>query len=516
MVTRIANVAVCGLLVAGLSAMAAETGDKAEAQQRARRKQLGLARLRKHMRPLEHPRGDRWPIVLWTAIEDDAQTWQAMIDRGISPSFRSCSTVRGAEALLPALKHFQAKGVPLVILPQGWVQRAFRKPPFGTGCDHLAPALPAKRTQAHPTGHHDFTCPAWMYDNPALQSHAGNARRVCEFLKARGIQPTSMWLDFETGVYLRNTAENEDRLEQARRQAMTCPRCLKRFGREAMATLEAYSAVCEKARSHTYRVGLVEPVHAVFPGCHTGNFFTCPVRREPPEPGRYPAYGWTGSGFDVAQPRCYFIPGWGGNARNTQAQQNWNVFHYCLRRFSRCAKALKPGETMVPWVAYLWRNRNALRRARAGAPIATVEAYREMAIHVLMRGAETFAVFTQKHPADELPKEYRRLAGREMGPFLLNVLGIQQGYATMLQYNDLLRKGRVLNYHVEGQYRQLDKTTAVWSGVAVKDKALIRTVTFGPELTRTIEVLGRKVELPFKRTGRFFWVYPDGRSDPVE
>ena len=490
--------------------------DKTAAQQQAQRKQLGLARLRQHMPPLKHPRGDRWPIVLWTAMEEDAETWQASIDRGLSPSFRSCSTERGAEALLPALKHFQAKGVPLVILPQGWVQRAFRKPPFGTGCNHLPPARPAARTKEHPRAHHDFTCPAWMYDNPALETHGRNARRVCEFLKQHGIRPCAMWLDFETGVYLRNGAENEDRLKQAMAEALKCPRCLKRFGRDAMDTLVEYSALCEKARAHTYRVGLVDPVHAVFPGCHTGNFFAHPIRRQPPEPGRYPAYGWTASGFDVAQPRCYFIPGWGGNARNTQAEQDWNVFYYCVERFSRCAKVLEPGEIMVPWVAYLWRNRNALRRARAGAPIATVDAHREMAIHTLMRGAESFAIFTQKHPGDDLPKEYKRLAGRERGPFLLNVLGVQQGYDTMLAHHGLLRKGRVLNYAITGAYRQLDETCAVWSGVATDTTALVRTVTFGPELSKTIEIFGKKIELPFRKRGQFFRIDPDGNVRPLK
>ena len=335
--TTLRLAAAAALSVAGLTATAGELTP----QQAVRRKKVMLERLRTHMPALTHPRGDRWPIMTWATMDEGQDMWQAWIDRGISPCFNACSSVAGARQVLPALEYFRSRGVPIILLPQGVVQRAFRTPPIGTGCDHLPPARPAQSTKDVPTGRHDFACPAWMYENPALTKHAEQVRRMCAFLKEQGIRPVSMWLDFESGAYLRNGAEKEPRVRRALAEARKCARCVKRFGRRALASPRAYSDAIDKARAYAMRTGFVEPVHSVFPGCHTGNFFVHPIRREPPVPGLFHAYGWNGSGFDVAQPRCYFIPGWGGGARNSQRLQDWNIFYYCVEHFSSCARVLE-------------------------------------------------------------------------------------------------------------------------------------------------------------------------------
>lgn len=473
-----------------------------------------LDHLKKRMPALENDRGDRWPVLVWGNHRKGGPYAEAMVEafveRGIGPLFNASASIRQAQSMLPQLKAFRDRGYPLIMLPQGWVQRAFRFPPDGTACEHLPPA---KRE----TENRDFTCPAWMMENPAVLTHAGNAFAVCQYLKQNGIEPEALFMDYETGVYLRNGAENAERLRPAMEEALKCPRCLERFGRDRMNTLEKYSALCEEVRAYTYRIGFVEPVKQVFPDCRTGNYYVYPIRRLPFPENEYPSYGWTGSGMDVAQPRCYFTPGWFGGGGD-RAKMNWNIFYYCMDRFSSCARVLKDGEIMVPWVGYLWGHAAAKKKAARGNKIAEADAYREMAIHTLLRGAETIAVFAPGRITRELPEEYKKedYPRRDLGQYILNVLDVQQGYDAILRFNDHLRKGKVLNLETPGERNVLDENTAYWSGVGTDERALIRTVTFHEPTVKTVEVFDRKVELPFRMKGQFFWVYPNGRVEEIE
>jgi len=478
-------------------------------RKRAEMEERSLAVLRQYIPPLSHPRGDRWPVLVWADAGDTPEQWQAWIDRGISPLFQDVSSPKQTQKALPRLQYFRDRGAPLVILPQGWVQRAHCPPPRGTGCDHLPPARPSHATIDEMEPNRDFTCPSWVYMNPALEVHAENAKGVCELLKKHGIRPASIWLDAESGTYLRNGAENEDRLQAALAEARKCARCVERFGGEGLQSLQQYRDIADAALGYAYRVGFVDPVRSVFPGMPAGNFYAHPIRREPAVPGKYPAYGWSGSGFNVAQPRCYYIPGWRGAGRD-QDMMDWNVFYYCIEHFSSCARVLEPDEILVPWVCYIWSNRNAPRQAKRGLKIASPRGYREMAIHALLRGAETIAIFSPRPPGEPLPEDFSIMDRSEMGGFALNVLDIQRGYDDVLAFHDHLRRGKVLNYDIDGEYRCLDERTAVWSGVGTERKALVRTVTFGPELSKSIRVFDRDVELAFRRQGQFFWITRDG------
>ncbi|MFW5798703.1 MAG: hypothetical protein ACOCXX_03510, partial [Planctomycetota bacterium] len=380
---------------------------------------------------------------------------------------------------------------------------AFAFPPAGTACEHLPPAAPE-------TEHRDFTCPSWAWENPAVYTHAGNINAVCQYWKTQGLEPTALLLDYETGVYLRNGAENRDRLTRAWKEARKCPRCIERFGADGMDSLEKYRDICDRARAHSTKVGFVDPARQVFPDVPIGNYYAWPIRRTNVDKDRLPGYGYEGSGMDVPQPRCYFIPGWRGG-RN-QDRVNWGVFQYCIDRFSRCGSVLKEGEIMVPWVGYLWGHGVALRKAEAGCPIAQGDAYREMAIHTMLRGAETIAIFTPGNFNRELPEAYAKMDRRELGAVMLNVLDIQQGYDDVLQFNDLLRKGKPITFEVP----PIDTPGPVYSGVATDDEAIVRTVTFGEPTVKAVEVLGHKIDLPFKHRGQFFRIDKAGGVTPIE
>lgn len=403
--------------------------------------------------------------------------------------------------MLPALKFFQAHGGPLVLVAQGWLQSLFQDS-NGPNCHHLPPA----RSQRV---NHDFACPAWMLETPALAPCRQRVAAVCRLLEREGIKPAAYWLDFESGAHLRSRGAEQLQVRAALQEAGRCPRCRKRFEASCFDSLEAYRRTIDEARAYVQRFAFSEPVRSVFPNCHTGNYFVHPILRQPRVAGRYPAYGWQGSGFDVAQPRCYFRPGWHG-AGKSAAKMDWNLFLYCLTDFSRCARVLEKDEILVPWVGYLFTQKKSRAVARSGFAIGSGAGYAEMVRHVMLRGAETFAIFAPYDPADDFPEEYARQPRRQLGPFLVSVMDVQRAYREMLHFNDILRAGKVLNFEVRGSYNRLDEHAVLWSGVGTPREALVRTVAFGPERQGTIALFGRSYQLPFRKEGRFFWLYPDG------
>jgi len=466
-----------------------------------------LARIVKHIPRLSYRPGGRWPILAWHGGIKTEEALQVWIDRGITPLFLGWHGKSNVSWVLPRFRQLAKQGVPIVVLPQSVVQVMFCPPKPGKqwppGCDH---ELPARSTKEN----HDFACPAWLYENPHLARHAKGFQEACRRYQKEGVEITAILIDFESGAYLRNGAEKEERLRPAMAEALKCPRCLKRFGRDAMDTLQEYSAIVDRARAYATKTCLVDPVAKVFPRAKTGNFYAWPISRMPRAPGMYPAYGYDGSGMNVPQPRRYFNAGWGGCGRD-EAKADWNTLWYSLQAFSPCASVLEEGEALVPWIGIV-TSRNSVRERRpGGAAYATPEGFAEVVRHLLLRGAETVAVFnTWSDPAVDFPEDYGNIPRKEVGPWIMIMEGVQRGYNDMLRFNEILRQAKPLTYDVAGDRNQLDETATVWSGVATDTIALVRTITFGPEQNSVLEIFGRKVQVPFARKGRFYWITQQG------
>ncbi len=468
--------------------------------------QKGFQRLVKYIPRLHYPRKDRWPILSWDRLPKSDREMQAWIDRGICPLgliFRSKNDIA-------RLKQIQKNQVPLVLLSQGILQRIFKDPPesrknkFMQGCDHLPPALPRKKSK-------DFNCPAFMYENPALKLEAAQVTRLCNFLKQNGLNPEALFIDFETGAYLRNGAEKPKRLDPAMREAAKCPRCIKRFDQENLNTMEKYSDIVNQARAYATKKGFVEPVRKIFPECVIGNFYSWPVKRTQ-KPDNYAAYGYEGSGMNVAQPRQYITAGWRG-CGNNEKLADWVALHDCLKTFSPCAKVLKQNEIFTPWIG-LVPSRNHIRE-KQGKVYPTVEGLAEVTRHMMLRKAETICVFNPGGLDKDFPDSYGDFPRKNRGPWILFMEGIQRGYDDMLRFHDLLRKGKVMNLEQSGDFRKLDKNASAWSGVKTDKVALVRTVTYGPPHTGIIEVFNHKVKVPFTCPGKFYWITPAGKVIPV-
>ena len=113
------------------------------------------------------------------------------------------------------------------------------------------------------------------------------------------------------------------------------------------------------------------------------------------------------------------------------------------------------------------------------------------------------------------PPDFKYPFIAKVGQWVYDVMDVQLAFNEVLEFNEMLRRGKVLNLDVTGEYRRLDETSATWSGVATDEKALVRTICFGRPLRKKISVFGRQIELPFEREGRFFWVTPDGAATVV-
>ena len=477
-------------------------------------KEAALAAIRKHLKPLTHPLGDHLPLITWQngnlpmGFEGGniEAVQQVFLDRGFLPTCNRCSSAAGAKQYLPVLKYWQKQGFPVCILPQGWVQKAFLVARNGKyKCAHKPPA----------SIEHAYPCPAVMLDPRRAEREARSYRATLRLLKDNDIDIKMLLIDYESGAYLRNTADRESKVLEQIAMARQCPACLKTFGEERLAGPAEYVSVVNEARAYSTREMLAEPLREIFPNAHLGNFYAWPIGRVPRPEGRWPAYGFDGSGMNIAMPRVYMNAGWGGAGRG-QEKMNWNALYCCLEGFSPSASVLKEGELLIPWT-HIWlggRYIDFIMKRQKVVP--EVWAMSEMARHMMLRGAETFAIWIDAQMG-AYPEGYPFPQYAEMGQFVYDVKGVQEGFNDMLQFDEFLRRAKPMTFEVFGEKAKLGPATATWSGMQTPEKALVRTIVFdhGKSMSKTIKAYDRQVKLTFGPKGRNYWVYPDGRVEPL-
>lgn len=469
-----------------------------------------LDSIRANIRPLDYPLGDRLPVLTWqsrgfpTGLEDGRveQVQQLLMDRGLSPLCNPVANPSVAQQYVSLLKYRQSRGYPVCILPQGWLQIHFVSERRGR---YKAPhEPPAESSEA-------FPCPSALRDSRKLERGAAQTRDVLALLKEAGIDVRLLVVDFESGAYLRNTGELEEAVRKQATMAQNCPRCVEMFTKEALSTPAGYSNVVDQSRAFAIREMLCDPARGVYPHIHVGNYYAWPINRLPRHEGRWPAYGYEQSGMNVAMPRVYMNAGWGGAGRD-QEKMNWNAFYCCLEGFSPAASVLQEGELLIPCV-HVWLGGKYLDFVMRGRKLPEPWVMEEMACHMMLRGAETLAIWMDT--PDDFPADYPYPEYAAMGQFVYDVKGVQEGFNQMLQFNSFLRRARPMTFQVPGQRNELGPQTAAWSGMATADKALVRTISFneGRPVIKAEEIDGRPVRLTFGQRGRNYWVYPDGKAE---
>ncbi|MFC1597067.1 hypothetical protein ACFL5Q_03890 [Planctomycetota bacterium] len=473
-----------------------------------------LERIRRHIAPLGHPLADRLPILTWqnrecpTGLDDGrvGEVQQVFMDRGLSPLCNPVATPARAEEYLPVLEYRQERDFPVCILPQGWVQTFFVTDRKGR---YKSPHLPPAESSE------EFPCVSALRDGRHLERGASQTRQVFTLLRDRGIRVKLLVVDFEAGAYLRNTGDREKAVQEQAAMARQCPRCVGQFTAEALSTLDGYATAVDQSRAFAIRNILCDPARDVYPSLHVGNFYAWPVNRTPRPAGRWPAYGYEASGMNVAMPRVYMNAGWGGAGRD-QDKMNWNAFFCCLEGYSPAASVLREEELLIPWV-HVWLGGRYLDHVMRGRKLPEPWVMSEMASHMMLRGAETFAIWIDTPGA--FPTDYPYPEYAAMGQFVYDVKGIQEGFRRMLPFHSFLRRARPMTFDVAGERNELGPQTATWSGMAAADRALIRTVAFSSGatgVTKRVSIYGRSVPLSFAPQGRNFWVYPDGRVEPAD
>jgi hypothetical protein len=203
--------------------------------------------------------------------------------------------------------------------------------------------------------------------------------------------------------------------------------------------------------------------------------------------------------------------GWGGAGRD-QAKMNWNAFYCCLEGFSPAASVLRENELLIPWV-HVWLGGRYLDFVMRGRKLPEPWVMSEMACHMMLREAETFAIWMDT--PDEFPADYPYPEYAAMGQFVYDVKGVQEGFNEMLQFNSFLRRAKPMTFEVPGQRNELGPQTATWSGMIADDKALVRTISFseGRPVINTVRIFGQLVKLTFGPRGQNFWIFPDGRVE---
>ena len=473
-----------------------------------------MGRVYKYIPALDYSMRDRLPLV---SIRDPAATeWemQSWIDRGFSSLFKSSFTWWGLDSVLDGMHYFNDAGVPIVIMPISSLQNLFNG--VGGGCDHQPPAEP----QASNTV---YRCPAWMYETPMYDyNSASQIPRIsdmCATLEAEGITPRAILYDYESGPELRNSAELEANVWLAIGQATNCPRCVARFGIPAMDTPEEYQDIVDAARAYSIKTGQTDIVGSFFPDCYRGGFFDWPVDRSGSVAGTYSAYGWPGSGNNAAGPRVYWTLGWWGSGAD-QTKADRYGFLYCLQNYSRCAAVMDFGnETMIPWIGHVESGTHS--QEENGYAFTSPDGIAEIVKHSMLRGAETFAMYSAYKPEDDFPDYYSDPPRPEAGPWVMLAEGVQAGYNAMLKHHGFLRTATPLNFKIDGTLwldpaglqAERDTVQYVWSGAANDTRALVRTISFNaaPAATnRTLTVWGQDFPVPFEKGGgASFWLYKD-------
>ena len=477
--------------------------------------EAAMRRIREFIPPLSNPFGDRLPILTWQGkhfpdgiIDGHVEEYQAdFIDRGFIPLCNGCGSPAGVQRYLPVFRVWQERGIPICILAQSWMQVPFivdRKKRF-----RGAHQEPADQDHAYP-------CPALMQNAGHMSPHKRQITATLQALSDNNVSVHLLCIDFEAGAYLRNTNEREENVRKQLEVASQCPRCVAAYGAEALSSVATYAKLVDKARAATVSTTLAEPLRSLFPKAHLGNYYAWPVNRIPRPEGRWPAYGFEESGINVAMPRVYMNAGWGGAGRD-QDVMNWNTLRCCLEGFSPAASVLRKGELLIPWV-HVWLGGRYLEFVtKRGRKLPEPWAMQEVACHMMLRGAETFAIWMDAQ-VGEFPDDYPYPEYAAMGQFVYDLKGIQAGFNEMLAFNEFLRQARPMTFAVPGERGNVGPETATWSGMQSDGKALVRTVLFNRDksVKKTITAFGKAVELDFGPEGRNYWIHPDGHAEPTE
>lgn len=429
------------------------------------------ALLMKALKPLDHDRGERWPLVLWRGIGYEPlgrRQIGALLERGIVQHLRLRRTDAGAAAALTDA------GAPVILMEGAGGAWPYDTVDPGTGWRLRFPADAAVR-------------PEWR-DLPDPTRLAGwrkardlTRQRLRRYAR-RGVKVDAVWLDYE-GALL----HDDYQAVKASTAAARLPAPI----------LESEPRYRDYRRTHWLgRLSryLAAPVRRVYPDASVTNWVVMVSS------SGYPVLSWTGWPhppspplfFTHSNPIAYgidtaFLASWPAGQAISRESVDRFYTHLLLRQVSMDAlnrARYRPDMGAVVWVAR-WVPDHPEQRV----PVMSRAAYREALRHIWLRGADAMQVFNPEREG------YQRYAAWE-------VEDVQSVYDEMLAYRGFLEHGEVMNFTVPDRRDAL----LVWSGLRRDDRALVRVTNLGARQARAYICLTDEkcVDVPVPRHGRTY------------
>jgi hypothetical protein len=436
-------------------------------------------------RPLEHPRGDRLPLLLWPAhgavVEDAAlqeRIVRALDERGVaviaSWSYEESNPALGQKSLADSLRvaEIQKKlGMPVCVNANAIMYGFFTNEPDTSHIDENGDPIRDKSIPGR-TG-----CPFRM------DHRYGPMRKKVEFFVS-AYREAGVPLDFVYGDWeIDGPLEINDAWDAAKR----CVACRENIS--GLDRFENFMEAVRKKRSEATRLCYSEPILAAYPKVLVGNYAVYPHDGNrywfdyfetfvPHHPHwmdrRAPCRRWYDefplTGYTFAMPVVYpWARTWGWYDFEN-GDYRW--FYNMLLAATNAGKHTRPGVPVIPFVHWhtVFEPDPGDKTIRQMSPWA----YQELLWHMLLRGHDTFFLWCR---TEENPREVALLHGT---------------WAQSLTYADWLDHGTPISFDVPTE------PGTVVSGLRMGDRVIVRRTDFDDSDANpvTISVDGRQLVVP--------------------
>ena len=413
-----------------------------------------LERLKAEVPPLKHPRGSRWPMILWECVSFDPQppeVYKALLERGLTQHIQMDAK------MIPTAQAIQKAGAP-VIMMQG---------SGGPWPYDQAPNWAHQFDEGYQPPTSKSWWPSWKACPALFEGWRVNADRIRETLrkfKDAGVTVDAVWMDWEGEP---SSSGAKEGWENARH----CKRCRETLPPAVLRDAALWHGYCRRLHKDLIASYLAAPARDVFPRCSVTNWMA--VVSTP----QRPVFAWENSRIGpevpsmltatnpVAYGNDVFWRFWDKAWPVDQRHVDRFYMHLLLRQVSDDAAnrlAYAPEKRSVPWVA-----RWCPDAGDSKLPMISRPAYREALRHIWLRGAEGMQVFSPSRAG------YEDIVFAEVA----DAIAV---YDEMLAYGRFLDQGEILCYDVPG----VQSEGVLWSGLKLGDEALVRAVSQGDGAAR--------------------------------
>ncbi len=394
--------------------------------------------------PLEHDRGERWPMILWDSVGFEplsAEVHQALLARGI------VQHIRMETKMIATAKALQEAGAPVVMVQGASGTWRYQ---MGGAESEWAHQFEAGYT---PESKRLHACP---HRFAGYAVRADTVRQILGTFKEAGVVVDAVWMDWEDDPYVPST--KGDLYEQARH----CQRCRAELPPAVLEDEERFLDYCWRLYQELNGAYLAGPVLEVFPRCSVTNWmilYSTPERTARHWNDRTLA-PFIPPVFNATNPVAYgndkfWRAAWKDGFPLNREHVDQFYMHLMLRMVSDDAanrQRYRPETKSFPWVVRWCPDINDPK-----IPMMSREAYRESLRHMWLRGVDGMQIFQPRRP------DYHHISVGE-------VYDAVAVYDEMLAYREFLDHGEILSTDVPA----LQDGGVVWSGLRLEDRAVVR------------------------------------------